>query len=76
MSNCVIVVLLYVLIGYILFPVATNCPFVALGNNLLYMCKSIIFPLLYVSTLYGTIILTWFDDVSRFVVITEHLLLN
>ena len=48
-----------------LFLVATNCSFVALENNVLNSCKSIMFPSLAVSTLYGTIILTWLDDVFR-----------
>ena len=40
------------------------------------MYKYIMFPSLPVSTLYGTIILTWFDSVFRFAVITEYLLLK
>ena len=46
-----------------LFVVASNCSFATLGNNLLYMCKGIMFHSLLVSTLYGTIIETWFNDV-------------
>ena len=44
--------------GIFLFLVTANCSFVALGNNLLCKCRGIIFPLLPVSTLYGTIIET------------------
>ena len=40
------------------------------------MCKDIMFPSLPMSTLYGSIILTWFDDVIIFAVITEWLLLK
>ena len=62
MSNCFIVSLSYVLTGYLdflLFPIV----FVAQGTNFLYMCKDIIFSSLSLSTLYGTIIITLFDDV-------------
>ena len=38
--------------------------------------KALCFHHLPVSTLYGTIIETWFDDVFRFFVITDHLLLK
>ena len=76
MPNVVIVVLLYIFNRVFLLLVATNCSFVALGNNVLYMCKHIMFPSLPVSTLYGTIILTRFGDVFRFTLITEHLLLK
>ena len=41
------------------------------------MCKGIMFPSLPVSTLYGTIIETWFDEVFiRFGDISDHLLLK
>ena len=75
MPNCVIIILLYVFNWIFLFFVAANCSFLALGNNLLYKCKGIMFPSLPVSTLCGTIIETWFD-VFRFVVITNCLLLK
>ena len=76
MPNCVIL-LLYVFNWMFLFFVATNCFFfVALGDNLFYKCKSIMFPSLPVSTSYGTITETWFDNVFRFAVITDHLLLK
>ena len=75
-QRCVIVVLLYVFNWIFVFLVATNCSFVALWNDFLYMCKGMMFPLLPVSTLYGSIILTLFDNVFRFVVITECLLLK
>ena len=63
-------------VGCSYFLVATNCSFVSLGNNLLYLCKNIMFPSLLVSILYGTIIETWFDDVFRFAIIINHLLLK
>ena len=59
-----------------LFLVTAICSFVALGNNLLYKCKGIMSPSLPVSTLYNTFIETWLDDVFRFTVITDHLLLK
>ena len=40
------------------------------------MYKGIMFPSLPVSTLYGTIILTWFDDVFKLTVIVKCLLLK
>ena len=42
----------------------------------MYVCKGIVFPSLPVYTLYDTIIIAWFDDDFRFVVITECLLLK
>ena len=60
----------------ILILVTASCSFADLGNNLLYKCKGIMFPSLPVSTLYGTIIETWFDNVFRFAVITNYLLLK
>ena len=39
----------------LLYLVAANCSFVALGYNLFYMCKVIMFPSLPLSTLYRTI---------------------
>ena len=71
MPNYAVVVLSHVLIEYFYFLVAANHSFAALENNLLYMCKSIMLPSLPVSTLYSTIIELWFDDVYRFVVITN-----
>ena len=56
--------------------VVTNCSFVAIGNNLLYNCKGIMFLSLPMSTLYGTIVETWFDNVFRFAVMIDHLLLK
>ena len=66
MPNCIIVVLFYVFNWIFVFLVAANCSFVALANNFLYMCTDIMFPSLPVSTWYGTIIRTWFDDGFRF----------
>ena len=57
MPNCVTVVLLYVFYLIFEFLAAAICSFGALGNNLLYMCKGIMFPSLPVSTLYSTVIL-------------------
>ena len=76
MPNCVVIVLFYDFHWMFLFLVASNCSSFALGNNLLYKCKDIMFPSLPVSTLYGTVIKTWFDDVFRFFAITDHLLLK
>ena len=59
-----------------LLSIAASWSFLALGNNLLYKCEGIMFPSLPVSTLYGTIIESWFDNVFRFAVITNHLLLK
>ena len=60
--NCVIV-LLYVFNWTFLFLVAPNYSFVA-WNNLLYICKGM-FPSLVLSTLYGIVIQTLFDDVFK-----------
>ena len=60
----------------LLFLVATNCSFVAIGNNFLYMCKGIMFPSLPVSTMHGTLTETWFDCVFRFAVIIKYLLMK
>ena len=68
MPNCVIFFCFMFLIGLFLFLVATNCSFVALENT---FCICVKVPSLSLSTLYGTIILTWFDDVFRSAVITE-----
>ena len=76
MPNCVIVVLLYVLYWMLLFLIATNWSFVALENNFLYTHKGIMFPSLPVSTLYGTIIGTWFDNVFRLPITTKCSLLK
>ena len=76
MPNCVAIILWCVFNWMFLSLVATNCSFVVLGNNLLYMYKGIMFPSLPVSTLYGIIIEIWFDDVFRFAVFTNHLLLK
>ena len=43
MPNCVNVVLLNVFNWVFLFLVATNCSFVAIGDNLLCMCKALCF---------------------------------
>ena len=59
-----------------LFLVAANYSLVVLRKNLLYKSKDNMFPSLPVSTLYGTIIETLFDDVFRFAVFTDQLLLN
>ena len=64
--HCVIIVLSYVFNWMFLFLVTSSCSFVAQGSNLLYKCKGIMFPLLPVSTLCGTVIEIWFDDVFRF----------
>ena len=58
----------------LLFLCAAYCPL--LRNHLLYMNKGIMFPSLTVSTLYGTIIETWFGSLFRFAVIMNHLLLK
>ena len=64
-------------LGWIfVFLVATNCSFVALGNNFLYIYNCIMFPSLPVSTLYATVIMALFDDVFRFAVIMEWLVLK
>ena len=76
MPNCDTVVLLYLFNWKFMFLVSTNCSSVALGNNLLYRCIGNLFPSLPVSTLYGTIIETWLDDVFRLAVITDGLLLK
>ena len=57
---------------FLLLPIALFCS----RKNLLYKCKGIMFPSMTVPTWYGTIIETWFDDVFRFSVITDHLLLK
>ena len=62
MPNCVHVDQLYIFGLIFIFPVATNCPVVALRNNFLDIYNGIMFPSLPVSTLYGTIILTLFDN--------------
>ena len=72
---CVIIILLNVINWMFLFFYAANC-FGAGGNNLLYKCKDIMFPSLPLATLYDTIIETWFDDVFRFAVITDYLLVK
>ena len=72
LNICPYVLLLFCfmsLIGCFLILVATSCPFVALGNNFLFMCKGIMFPSLPVSTLNGNIISTWSDNVSHFLLL-------
>ena len=76
MPHCVIIFKFYVFNLMFLILVTTNCSFVAKGNNLLYKCKGIMFQSLPVSTLYGTIIETGFDNVFIFAVTTDHLLLK
>ena len=63
LPNCVIIVLSYVFNWMLLFLVVADCSFVALGNSLVHKCKGIMFLSLPVSTLYGTTIETWLDNV-------------
>ena len=73
MPNCGIVVWIYVSIGYLyslLPPIALFLPCkISFSINVM-----VLFPALPVSTLYGHVIISLFDDVFRFAVITECLL--
>ena len=68
MPNCVIVVQVYIFSLMFVSVFAANCSIVALGNTFLYMYNGIIFPSLPMSTLYGTVFMTLFDDVFRFAI--------
>ena len=67
--NCVIVVQLYVFSGIFVVLVVTNCSFSALGNNFLYICNGIMYLSLPVSTLCHPVILTWFYDIIKFLLL-------
>ena len=75
-SNCVIVVLLYVLNWIFAFLVGANCSFISLGINILYMCQGIIVHhylyLFYMVMLLKLDLMIFF----KFAVIIEHLLLK
>ena len=76
MPNCVIVGWLHVFSWISVFLVAANCSFVAKGTRFLYIYNGNMFPSPCVSSLYCTIIMTLFDDVSWFAVITEWIVLK
>ena len=69
MPNCVTVVLLCVFNCMLLFLLAANCSFVAIGNKF-YTCVKT-FPSVHVYTLYGTTIEARSGDVFRFAVVTK-----
>ena len=75
---CLIVLLLFsfMFLVWCLYLGAANYSIVALVNNILYTYNGIIFPSLPMSVLYGTVIMTLFDDVVRFSFLVEWLELN